>query len=522
MVKTFPEGNDRPVSIQEPFAAAAPDSPSPSVPRTGDAWFSKPMRIVWVVLLLYAAGFFCFYPKALTNFDEVYYVRQAAAFSHGSSTVDITDAYTGAHHRLHPSDYPPATSAVMTPFVWVAGWRGAFALGLVAIGACVLFTARWIAASGGSPLYALFILGYVPALVMARIAMSDVPSACLVAAGLWLFWSDNEPTGWRRFAAGFLAGVSVCFREPNPILFVFFFAGALLRRERHLPALVAGGIAGVACRLIGAALVYGDPLFTKVQFYGFTGLYLAHNLVMYLTGLLILVPGGLILALAYRGRRRPELVSTVAVFVGMFLIYNYNGSASGGLKQWILTLRFMIPLLPIVAFAMAETCPRWYSALIQRVKPERRAAWHSITRAAIATWLCGIVIMSFLVNWRSGLLGQLHQDLIHALYSNTEPSTPLVADIPASLKFLNELNGQRVAAELTGISDNEIGVLLDRHKAIQIVFLDRNDSDYWVLKWKDNQRFLRSLSPKFVTTLHLERKYPGVGVLQIWNVAKRS
>jgi hypothetical protein len=249
---------------------------------------------------------------------------------------------------------------------------------------------------------------------------------------------------------------------------------------------------------------------------------LPHNLVMYLTGLLILVPGGLIFALAYRGRRRPELVATVAVFVSLFLIYNYNGGASGGLKQWILTLRFMIPLLPIVAFAMAETCPRWYSSLIQRVKPERRAACHSFTRAAILTWLCGIVIMSFLVNWRSGLLGQLHQELIHTLYSNTDPTHPLVADIPASLKFLNELNGRRVSAELTGISDEQIGVLVDRHKAIQIVFLDRDDSDYWVLKWKDNERFLRSLSPRFATTLRLERKYPGLGVLQIWSVAKRS
>jgi hypothetical protein len=522
MVKTFPQGNDRPVSIHERSASATPDSPSSSLPGTDDAWFSKPMRIIWVVLLLYAAGFFCFYPKALTNFDEVYYVRQAVTFSHGSSTVEITDAYTGAKHRLHPSDYPPATSAVMTPLIWLAGWRGAFALGLLAIGACVLFTARWIAASGGSPLYALLILGYVPALVMARIAMSDIPSACLVAAGLWLFWSDDAPTGWRRFAAGFIAGVSVCFREPNPILFAFFFAGALFRRERHLPALATGGIAGVACRFIGAALVYGDPLFTKVQFYGFTGRELAHNLIMYLTGLLILVPGGLILALAYRGRRRPELVSTVAAFFGMFLVYNYNGGASGGLKQWILTLRFMIPLLPIVAFAMAETCPRWYNALIKRVKPERRAAWHSFTRAAIVTWLCGIVVMSFLLNWRSGQLGQLHQDLIHTLYSNTDPTRPLVADIPASLKFLNELNGQRVTAELTGISDDEIGVLVDRHGVIQIVFLDRDDSDYWVLKWKDNERFLRSLSPRFVTTLRVEHKYPGLGVLQIWNVAGRS
>ena len=48
------------------------------------------------------------------------------------------DPFTGQHQRLHPSDYPAGTSALMVPFVWLAGWRGAFLLGLLAISACTL------------------------------------------------------------------------------------------------------------------------------------------------------------------------------------------------------------------------------------------------------------------------------------------------------------------------------------------------------------------------------------------------
>jgi len=115
-------------------------------------WFSGHMRIVWGLVVLYALGFLCFYPKALTNFDEVSYVRQAVSFASGSATVDIVDPFTGQHEMVHPSDYPAGTAALMVPFVWLAGWRGAFLLGLLALSGATLFTARWIADSGGSPL----------------------------------------------------------------------------------------------------------------------------------------------------------------------------------------------------------------------------------------------------------------------------------------------------------------------------------------------------------------------------------
>jgi hypothetical protein len=503
----------------EPVAAVRSASePEANAVHPGAFWPIGEMRIVWAVLFLYVVGFICFYPRALTNFDEVSYVRQAVTFSAGSSTVDTIDPYTGQHQKVHPSDYPPGTSALMTPFVWLGGWRGAFLLGLLAAVACVLFTAQWIGESGGSPLYALLVLGFVPTLVMARVAMSDVPSACLVAAGLWLFWSNDAGTPWRRLAAGFIAGASLCLREPNPILFAIFFAGAVVRRERHLIALVGGGLAGVACRFVGSALVYGNPLFVKVQFYGFTGLHLGQNLRMYLPALLLLVPGGLIFALAYRGPRWPELVSTVAVVVGMFLVYNYDASSSGGIKQWVLSLRFMIPLLPILAFAMAYTCPRWYRAFTQSMSPPRRMGWDRLAKVAVATWLAGVVAVGLAVNWRSELWSALHQQAVQALYSNTDPSQPVVADIPAMVKFLSELHGPRMVAELKGIQDDQIRALVDHYPAVQIVSFDRNDSEYWLTNSKRTQAFVESLSAQFPSTLKLEQVFPGLGVLRIWNV----
>ena len=116
---------------------------------------------------------------------------------------------------------------------------------------------------------------------------------------------------------------------------------------------------------------------------------------------------------------------------------------------------------------------------------------------------------------------QLHEDLLTDLYSNTTPSLPVVADIPATVKFLNEIHGPRMVAELTGIGTEQIRALADRHGVVQIAFFDRDDSDYWVGKAIENRKFLDSLSSAFASTRKFERRFPGLGVLQIWNVTKR-
>ncbi|HTC87429.1 MAG TPA: hypothetical protein VK686_03970 [Bryobacteraceae bacterium] len=531
MSRTLSDTNSNPdLALEE--RAIAPIGPAPAPVQSGarvpppknNLWFTNEMRIVWGALFLFVLGFLCFYPRGLTNSDEVAYVRQAVSLAAGSATVDAVDPFTGQHLRVHPSDYPAGTSVLMTPFVWLFGWRGAFLLGLLALLGCTLFTARWIADSGGSPLFALAVLGYVPAMVMARTGMSDLPSALLVAAGLWLFWEDNSSSPWRRLAAGFLGGAAICFREPNPALFGVFFAGAMLRRERHIGALILGGLGGVACRPLLAFLVYGNPFFVKDYFYGFTGLYAGQNLVMYLTALLVLVPGGLIFALCYRGKRWIELVLTVVVYVGVFIDYNYNGASSGGLKQWMLSLRFLIPVVPIVAFAMAHTCSRWYAAISRSLSADRRLAFQRVSQGAVALWVTGIVVVGLLVNWRSQLWSGLHAEVVQSVYANTDPAQPVMVDLPAALKFVNEIHGKRMLVNLDlGEEDNQVRRnqllrLLDHNKAVQIVLFDRDDSDYWLHRAKDDETFIADISQQLHATLKVQQRFPGLGVLQIWNV----
>ena len=479
------------------------------------------MRTVWVTLALYAAAFLCFFPKAITNYDEAFYVRQATAFSAGHATIDVVDPLTGGRRAALPSYYPLGASILMAPLAWAGGWRAVFLLGLITAVIAVVCTAKWIAESGGSPAYALIILGYAPTMVMSRVAMSDVPSACVVAAGLWMFWDEGKSHPWRRLFAGFLAGVSLCLREVNPMLFAFFFAGALLRRERGVWALIVGGLTGVGCRLLGSYLVFGDPMFVMPH-PGFTGEYILQNLLIYAVALLMMAPGGLIFALGYRGRRWPELICTVVFFTVLFVVYDYSASASGGLKKWVLAPRMFIPLLPILAFAMAHTAPRWFEAFTRSMSRQRELRWRRFGHAIVVSWLTGVALMSFLVGWGSIAWYKLHEQVISALYSHTDPNHPVLTDIPASVKFLNELHGQRMVADIVGISQSDVRTLMYRHGEVDIVFIERDDSDYWAQASRQNHTAVSAISKQFPVRLALEERFPGLGVLRIWKVMQRQ
>jgi hypothetical protein len=64
--------------------------------------------------------------------------------------------------------------------------------------------------------------------------------------------------------------------------------------------------------------------------------------------------------------------------------------------------------------------------------------------------------------------------------------------------------------------------LLDRSKTVQIVLFGRDDSDYWLHKSNDDEAFVATISQRLHATLKLQRRFPGLGVLRIWNVSDRS
>ena len=99
-----------------------------------------------------------------------------------------------------------------------------------------------------------------------------------------------------------------------------------------------------------------------------------------------------------------------------------------------------------------------------------------------------------------------------------------MADLPATVKFLNELYGQRMLVDLDLGDENRCGRRpsccgsWSGAKGVQIVLFGRDDSDYWLGKSREDEAFIAGISQQLHATLKLQQRFPGLGVLRIWNV----
>ncbi len=125
--------------------------------------------------------------------------------------------------------------------------------------------------------------------------------------------------------------------------------------------------------------------------------------------------------------------------------------------------------------------------------------------------------MGLLVNWRSQLWSKLHEDVVRSVYSNTDQALPIMADQPATVKFLNELYGQRMLVDLDLGDENsevrraELLRVLERNKRAQIVLFGRDDSDYWLGKSREDEAFIAGISQQLHATLKLQQRFPRLG-----------
>jgi len=334
------------------------------------AWYSfSEFGLVFAALLAYTCAFFLWFPAGPGIRDEAKYLRQATCFADGHIHVD-TLSPEGSTYKARPADKPPGTAALMAPLVQLGGPSAAFLLSLLCLWLAVGFTGLLLRNLGHSPVWSMVILCYPPSLVLGRAAMSDVPSMAFAAIGLWAFFSGMGTCRTRSLLAGFIAGLSLLLRETNVLVFIPLFLGSLIRRDRTVIWLVLGGLVGTAIRMWAVSLVFGDPINMRETgfIYGFGISALGDNLLIYSAALLIMVPGGLWFALRYRGSRHPEVIATVVVVLLFFTFYEYSGSESSGVTRLIVTPRFLLSILPLLALAMAETVPRSFPGLWKMVR----------------------------------------------------------------------------------------------------------------------------------------------------------
>jgi hypothetical protein len=306
-----------------------------------------PWAYLIAVLLIYGGGYCLFPPAVFISADESAYVEQAVVFADRSLAV------------VSPS--PPGTSLLQAAFVALAGWRGAIWVSLLSAALTVLLMARWLRDAGYHSGFALLFLAYAPTLVMARIGSSELPSTAMVALGLWLYWT-GEGQRWKWAVAGAVGGLSVLLRETNVVLFLPFVVAAIVRRRPG--ATVLTGFLGAG--LLAAALVYELTAATFPGLRDTAGWSLdgiQARAVLYAVCTSILVPGGLAAIVAYQGRERHPLIAAVGIYLAIYLFYDYSASDSDRLARFATIGRYLVPLIPLMTLAWADSVSRIGSAV---------------------------------------------------------------------------------------------------------------------------------------------------------------
>ena len=453
-----------------------------------------------------------FPPRVFLVVDEERYVSQAVAFAHGSRTIPGAEILSARTATVALSDFPPGTSLLQTPFVWVGGWRAAALLSVLALIVATLITMRWLKENERPPTFALLIPGFFGALFFGRIGMSDLPATALVALAMWLVFRTRPGDAWGSLLAGFCAGGIVLFREAPVLLVAPVALGALLRGRCVRLALVVGGVGGIATRFIAYRMLVGAALHLRDSGYGFSLNGAVHGLPIYAAILLVMLPAGALLPALYQGPRRPELIAGVAVYVALFVFYDYDAIGENGpFKGIVLASRYMVPALPVFAFMAADVAPR----VVARLALSRQNALLALARIAAAA----VVAMAFVVHPLARRQERTPLAIVKAIYGTTKASIPVVTNTRATLKYLSPSYEPRRLIPTYAVSGDSLAGLGRRFGTFSMALLDRNDSQMFRQESDDNARLLAEVRQRCTARPVHDAPYGGWARLRVFDIS---
>jgi hypothetical protein len=234
-----------------------------------------------------------------------------------------------------------------------------------------------------------------------------------------------------------------------------------------------------------------------------------------LLGLLVFVPGGLVFALAYRGRRRPELLASVVLFCVFHVLFGYGASEVGLANRLVLGLRFYLPLLPVLAFAAGESAPRLWRGVLARAPARHRRALEAVGAAALGLWMAGVVAAAGLVPWTQQRWTDTQAEIRDAIHASLGPDDVVVTNQYATFKFLPWYEARFSEIDRSQIDAAGVARLARRWGEVTLVLLDRGDSEFWRRDARENAAFVASLRPP--PELRVDRRF-GEEHLRIWRV----
>lgn len=306
------------------------------------------------------------YPLAFQISDEKAYIEQAIALSQGRIYNEFALAQTLEDYI--PKNYPLGTAFLAAPFVYFGGKWAVFLLSPFCYILAIFLSIQTLKKLD-MPIQGAYAIGlFLPAIVMSRHVMSEMPSLLLLATFIYVLAQAHTATSKNAFLLGWLGFVGLLFREANILLtlpLLFYWAKEKEWRNSHYLAL--GALVAVGMRLWSSHVFYGDAFYVKDPGVRFTLQATVANFPYYFIGLMLLLPLGGYYLYRYRAWYRKSIVIALLAYILFHLCYNYRGQGaeSGYWGGVLLTLRFFIPCLPIFALLYASA---WAKSLSIKIK----------------------------------------------------------------------------------------------------------------------------------------------------------
>ena len=465
-----------------------------------------------LALGVFALGFALWWPDVITAIDEGAYTYHAVTLLQGQTQVAVIDPWTGTTSWYLPSHYPLLTSLLQMPAMALAGWRGAYVEPLLGVLVTVPATAYWLRRWQLDPIFALLWLVYVPFIVLARLATSDVICTAWVTLSMAAFVEGQarDQAALRRgpwLLAGLLAGSSVAFREMGPLVPLVFFAGAVFRRQPGWFWLLAGGLVGIAVRPLSAWWAFGNPLFVKPSSPEWWGI--QHLVVNFLPDVALLtfaLPGGLPALLAYRGPLRAEMILSALLFIGLHMTYFFAGGGSGWYGA-VVGGRFFNLAVPLLIIAVAHAVKRLEAA---GIAPR---LWHWARVALVV----GAVAVAAALHPAMAHWSRSHRQVQDSFCQNVPPGAVAIVNTSVIGKYISPVTCLRTMVDLNPGSVTQVGKLLERNPHVYVGVVERTDGDSrrastaTYMGWVEDLRRHQRLEPVY-------RGPDGWQRLQIWRV----
>lgn len=313
------------------------------------------------VALLFLTIVFIFYPTNILIFDEWQYFQQGLAYSNGAPLLDRFHPISGVNQPIFPGQYPIGTPFFLAGLIFFFGKKAVFLQGIISLVGAYFFTIKTLENCQLNKSFALLLFIYFPASFLSRTLMSDLPSLLMISWFLYLVTLKSK-TIIHFFSAGILAGSAILFREPNLLLVFPFLVNPFFKREIKKGMYgVLGFSIVIGIRLLGAYWAFGDPFFMKDPGVSFSLSFFINNLIFYLPFIFIVIPLGGWAVYKYQSKFQIEIQMALLLFVGLYLIYGYNGIYFSGAKSIVLGPRFLIPSLPLFAICISKLCEREFT-----------------------------------------------------------------------------------------------------------------------------------------------------------------